>query len=141
MRGPAVGARRRSPTVHRGRHRRSSQRRIVPEVLSRGGWSIVVATAGVNGLNFLFHVLISRLLGPSYYGALGAVLDVISVLAVPLGAVQLALTQAVISGRGQQRISLRRLTMKAAIWGAGAMVAVGGLSPLMDGFLNLKSPF
>jgi O-antigen/teichoic acid export membrane protein len=101
----------------------------------------VVATAGVNGLNFLFHVLISRLLGPSYYGALGAVLDVISVLAVPLGAVQLAVTQAVISGTGKERMSLRRLTVKAALWGAGAMIAVGVLSPLMDGFLNLKSPF
>src|SRR6185312_2197979 len=116
MRGPAVGARRRSPTVHRGRHRRSPPRRILPRVLSRGGWSLLVATAGVNGLNFLFHVLISRLLGPSYYGALGAVLDVISVLAVPLGAVQLVVTQAVISGAGKQRISLRGLTAKAAIW-------------------------
>ena len=100
----------------------------------------MVATAGVNGLNFLFHVLISRLLGPSYYGALGAVLQVISVLAVPLGAVQLAVTQAVVSGAGKERISLRRLTVKATLWGVGAMVAVLVLSPLIDGFLNLKSP-
>jgi glycosyltransferase involved in cell wall biosynthesis/O-antigen/teichoic acid export membrane protein len=125
----------------RGRHRRSPQRRIVPGVLGRGGWSLVVATAGVNGLNFLFHVLTSRLLGPSYYGALGAVLNVISVVAVPLGAVQLAVTQAVISGAGKERMSLRRLTVKAALWGIGAMVAAWVLSPLMDGFLNLKSPF
>ena len=60
--------------VSEGRHRRNLRRRILPGVLSRGGWSLVVATTGVNGLNFLFHVLISRLLGPSYYGALGAVL-------------------------------------------------------------------
>ena len=100
----------------------------------------MVATAGVNGLNFLFHLLISRLLGPSHYGALGAVLNVIAVLAVPLGAVQLAVTQAVISGAGKERISLRRLTMKATLWGVGAMVAVSVLSPLIDGFLNLKSP-
>jgi glycosyltransferase involved in cell wall biosynthesis/O-antigen/teichoic acid export membrane protein len=101
----------------------------------------VVATTGVNGLNFLFHVLISRLLGPSYYGALGAVLNVISVLAVPLGAVQLAVTQAVVSGAGKEPMSLRRLTVKAALWGVGAMIAAWALSPLMDGFLNLKSPF
>ena len=101
----------------------------------------MVATAGVNGLNFLFHVLISRLLGPSYYGALGAVLNVISVLAVPLGAVQLAVTQAVISGTGKEQMSLRGLTVKATLWGAGAMVAFWLLAPLVDGFLNLKSPF
>jgi O-antigen/teichoic acid export membrane protein len=100
----------------------------------------VVATIGVSGLNFLFHVLISRLLGPSQYGALNAVLNIIAVLAVPLGAVQLAVTQAVVSGGGKERISLRRLTVKAMLWGAGAMAAVGVISPLIDGFLNLKSP-
>ena len=129
-----------SPGGHRGRHRSSQRRRILPGVLGRGGWSFVVATAGVNGLNFLFHLLISRLLGPSHYGALGAVLNVISVLAVPLGAVQLAVTQAVVSGAGKERMSLRRLTVKATLWGVGAMVAVWVLSPLIDGFLNLNSP-
>ncbi len=127
--------------VSEGRHRRNLRRRILPGVLSRGGWSLMVATTGVNGLNFLFHVLISRLLGPSHYGALGAVLNVISVLAVPLGAVQLAVTQAVVSGTGKKRMSLRRLTVKATLWGAGAMVAYWLLAPLVDGFLNLKSPF
>ncbi len=129
-----------TPGGHRGHHRRSLRRRILPWVLGRGGWSFVVATAGVNGLNFLFHLLISRLLGPSHYGALGAVLNVISVLAVPLGAVQLAVTQAVVSGAGKERISLRILTVKATLWGVGAMVALSVLSPLIDGFLNLKSP-
>jgi O-antigen/teichoic acid export membrane protein len=101
----------------------------------------VVATTGVNGLNFLFHFLISRLLGPSDYGALGAVLNVIAVLAVPLGAVQLAVTQAVVSGLGKERKSLRRLTAKAMLCGAGAIAAIWVLSPLIDDFLNLKSPF
>ena len=105
-----------------------ARRRIPSRLLSRGGWSLVVATTGVNGLNFLFHVLISRLLGPSHYGALGAVLNVISVLAVPLGAVQLAVTQAVVSGAGRERMSLRRLTVNAMLWGAGAMA--GGLGAL-----------
>ena len=123
-----------------GRHRRSLRGRIVSGLLSHGGWSLVVATTGVSGLNFIFHILISRLLGPSQYGALNAVLNLISVLAVPLGAVQLAVTQAVVSRAGKERISLRRLTVKAMLWGAGAMAAVGVVSPLIDGFLNLKSP-
>jgi glycosyltransferase involved in cell wall biosynthesis/O-antigen/teichoic acid export membrane protein len=132
----SVGSMQGSP----GRHRRSLRGRIVSGLLSHGGWSLVVATTGISGLNFLFHVLISRLLGPSQYGAFNAVLNVISVLAVPLGAVQLAVTHAVVSGAGKERISLRRLTVKAMLWGTGAMVAVGLASPLIDGFLNLKSP-
>ena len=124
----------------RGRHRGSPRLRNLPAVLSRGGWSLVVATTGVNGLNFLFHFLISRLLGPSHYGALGAVLNVIAVLAVPLGAVQLAVTQAVVSRAGKERKSLRSLTVKTMLCGAGAMAALWVLSPLIDDFLNLKSP-
>ena len=130
-----------STRYSQGRHRRSLRGRIVSGLLSHGGWSLVVATTGVNGVNFLFHVLISRLLGPSQYGAFGAVLNVIAVLAVPLGAVQLAVTQAVVSRAGKERISLRRLTVKATLWGAGAMATVAVVSPLIDGFLNLKSPF
>jgi O-antigen/teichoic acid export membrane protein len=124
----------------RGRHRRSLQGSIASGLLGSGGWSIVVATTGVNGLNFLFHVLISRLLGPSHYGALGAVLNVISVLAVPLGAVQLAVTRAVAPGQGKGGMPLRSLTVKTMLWGTGAMAAVWLLSPLIDGFLNLQSP-
>jgi O-antigen/teichoic acid export membrane protein len=122
-----------------GGHRHGLRRRMLPGVLSRGGWSMVVGATGVSGLNFVFHVLISRLLGPSSYGALGAVLNVISVLAVPLAAVQLAVTRAVVSGAAKERMSLRTLTVKAMLWGTAAMVAFWTLSPLMEGFLNLES--
>ena len=67
---------------HRSRHRRSRRRRFPSELLRQGGWSLVVATTGVSGLNFVFHVLISRLLGPPQYGAFSAVLNIIAVLAV-----------------------------------------------------------
>jgi glycosyltransferase involved in cell wall biosynthesis/O-antigen/teichoic acid export membrane protein len=124
---------------NRSRHRR--RRRIPSQLLSHGGLSLVVATTGVSGLNFVFHVLISRLLGPPQYGAFTAVLNIISVLAVPLGAVQLAVTQASVSGGGGERVSLRSLTIKAACWGVGAMAVTEALAPLTDSFLGLTSPF
>lgn len=116
----------------------SLRRRLGSGLLSGGGWSFVVATAGVNGFNFLFHVVISRLLGPFHYGALGALLNFIAVLAVPLGAVQLAVTQAVVVRDGQPR-SLRRLTLRASICGLGAMVFFWLASPIIGRFLNLGS--
>ena len=128
------------PVRRRGRHRHDQRRRILPVALSRGGWSLLVATIGIGGFNLIFNLLISRLLGPSRYGALGAVLQALTVLAVPIGALQLAVTKAVASGTGTRRRSLRSLTAKVSLWGFGAMVAVLVLSPLMDSFLNLKSP-
>jgi O-antigen/teichoic acid export membrane protein len=131
--------------AHRSRHRRSHRRsrrwQIPSGLLSHGGWSLVVATTGVSGLNFLFHILISRLLGPPQYGAFTAVLNIISVLAVPLGAVQLAVTQSVNAGSSRGQVSLRSLTIKATLWGIGAMVVSEALSPLTNSFLSLNSPF
>ena len=130
--------------AHRSRHRRRRRWQIPSGLLSHGGWSLVVATTGVSGLNFLFHVLISRLLGPPQYGAFTAVLNIISVLAVPLGAVQLAVTQSVVSGAGRGRVSLRSLTMKATLWGVGAMVVSEALvtadEQLPEPELTLREP-
>lgn len=126
----------------RGRHRRGLLDRIPSGLLKGGAWSLLVASVGVSGLNFAFHAMISRLLGPASFGALGAVLSVITVLAVPLGAVQIAVTQAVASrASGSDRPALRRLTVRAAYWGAGAMAAFWALSPVIDGYLRLTSPF
>ena len=125
-----------------GRHRQGLIERIPSGMLQGGGWSLLVAGVGVSGLNFVFHAMVSRLLGPASFGALGAVLNVITVLAVPLGAVQVAVTQAVAPRAGREdRPSLRRLTVQAALWGAGAMVAFWALTPVLDEFLRLTSLF
>ena len=130
----------RPPGGHRGKHRRSLLQRLLSGLLGSGGWSLMVATLGVNGFNFVFHALISRMLGPSHFGAFGAVLNIITVLSVPLGAVQVAVTQAVAARADGGRISLRGLTIRAILWGIGAMAALWVLSPAIDGFLNLRSP-
>ena len=54
------------------------------ELTKGGGLSFLLATGTVGLSNFIFHVVISRLLGPDRYGALGALLNVVLVLAVPL---------------------------------------------------------
>jgi O-antigen/teichoic acid export membrane protein/glycosyltransferase involved in cell wall biosynthesis len=103
--------------------------------------SFLVASAGVNVSNFLFHIVISRLLGPAHYGAVGAILSILSLLAVPVGAAQLAVTQAVIGHiNNGQSFSLSRLIWRAFLVGFFAMLAFAALTPTIDGFLHLSSP-
>src|SRR4051812_38730553 len=64
-----------------------------------GGFLLFGAMTAVDVSNFLFHVLISRILGPSSYGALGALLGLLLVLQVPIGAMQVAITQEVAARR------------------------------------------
>src|SRR5215211_5917179 len=60
---------------------------------SRETLLLLVAIGLLNGSNYLFHVVVSRMLGPSSYGALAALLVVVMVLSVPFGVVQTVVAQ------------------------------------------------
>lgn len=110
-------------------------------VFARGAMSYLVAFAAVSVLSFVFHVIVSRLLGPDHYGVMGALLGIISLLTVPLGAVQIAVTRAVVDEeeRGEP-FSVVRVTWRSFAAGAVAMVVLAAGAPLIDGFLHISSP-
>jgi len=115
--------------------------RLTTGIFGRGAVSFLVATAGVNISNFLFHIVVSRLLGPAHYGAVGSILSILSLMAVPVGAAQLAVTQAVIGHTSNdQSFSLSRLIWRAFLVGFIAMLAFAVLTPTIDRFLHLSSP-
>lgn len=115
--------------------------RLTSGVFGRGAISFLFATAGVNASNFLFHVLVSRLLGPSQYGIAGALLNVISLVAVPLGALQLYITHHVATHGGQFHDDRLRRTLRATLTAAGiATFVVAALSPIFDNYLHTSSP-
>lgn len=121
--------------------RTSTWARLRSGLLGRGAMSLLVATAGVNASNFLFHVVVSRLLGPSNYGIIGAILSIISLLAIPLGAAQLAITQAVVDDVARHReFHLSRVLRSSVMWGVIGFALFAALVPLIDGFLHTESP-
>jgi len=116
--------------------------RLTAGIFGRGAVSFLVATAGVNISNFVFHIFVSRLLGPAHYSVVGALLSILSLLAVPVGAAQLAVTQAVMGhGSNELPFSLGKVTRRAFIGGAIAMVVSWGATPVLDGFLHIGSPW
>src|SRR3954451_19695565 len=68
-------------------------------VMSGGGLYLLVALMVANASRFLFHVAVSRYLVPASYGALGALLGIMLVLAVPATALQVAITKQVAARR------------------------------------------
>ncbi len=119
---------------------RGSGRRLVSGLLGRGAWSYVLAMAAISGFNFVFHVVMSRLLGPGHYGALGALLNLITIMAVPLGAIQLAVTQGVVAHLKSGGASLRTLAVKSITAGLVATAVFWAVTPLLDSFLRLDTP-
>lgn len=110
-------------------------------IFGRGALSFLVAFAGISISSFLFHLVVSRLLGPSHYGTMGALLGIISLLTVPIGAVQIAVTQAVIDEQTKgERFSMTRVTRRATVSGLVATLIVIAVTPIIDSFLHIHSP-
>jgi glycosyltransferase involved in cell wall biosynthesis/O-antigen/teichoic acid export membrane protein len=117
-------------------------KRLTVGIFGRGAVSFLVAIAGVSVSNFVFHIFVSRLLGPAHYGVVGALLSILSLLAVPVGAAQLAVTQAVI-GHDTTGLpfSLRKVTLRAFAGGLIAAAFLACIIPVLDSFLHIKSPW
>ena len=97
----------------------------------------------LNASNYAFHVVVSRLLGPSAYGALAALLAVILVLSVPFTVLQTALANQTAAlranGREHEVAGLAADALKTVLpfaWAAGAVVLVVG-TPLLSVFLHI----
>ena len=107
-----------------------------------GGVAFFAATAAVNLSNFVFHVAVSRLLGPANYSALGSLLNVLVIISVPLGALKAAVTQAEARSRGTGGgVAVKSLVIRAALWSLVATALLIGLSPEVKSFLHFSSPW
>ncbi|MDP9223664.1 MAG: glycosyltransferase [Actinomycetota bacterium] len=111
--------------------------------VAKDSWVLFLALSVVNASNYLFHVIISRLLGPSAYGALGSVLAILLVVSVPLGAVQATMAKRLAEMRGdhEERITAAWINIVRSM--AKPIVLIAALlalaSPLLKAFLHLNS--
>ncbi len=122
-----------------------------------GGLELFVATVVAGLANFGFQMLMSRLLGRGTYGALGSLLGLVTMVAVMVGALQVAVTQAVAEhasgeaasdddvspaspARGAVGLALLRPLGKVAAFAGVGVLGVSAASPFLEGFLHLTSP-
>jgi len=109
-----------------------------------GGLAFFLASSFANGSNFVFHMVMSRLLGPATYGALGSLLGLITVVTFAVGALQAAVTQAVAIRVGRTplanvSLALRRHSLRVLTVAIGAFALTVALSPALEGYLHLGS--
>ena len=113
-------------------------------LLGGGGLAFFVASCISNGSNFLFHVVMSRILGPTTYGALGSLLGIITVVTFAVGALQAAVTQGVAerTGKGARGpLALRRHISQAGLAAGASFCVITALSPTIEHYLHLASLF
>jgi hypothetical protein len=107
---------------------------------ARGSGVLLVAMLAANLGNLAFHGIASHRLGAEGYGALGALLAILFALAVPAGAVQVALTGEVGRRRLQGIASdPSRLELRLAAIGLAVAIGVVIASPFVKRLLHLES--
>lgn len=123
----------------------SSRSQAFAAIVGGGGLAFFLASSFSNGSNFIFHVVMSRLLGPANYGALGSLLGLITVVTFAIAALQAAVTQAVAGRVSEQRVAMAPLAlrkhMSRMLLAAGAVFClIAALSPTIEDYLHLVSP-
>lgn len=112
--------------------------------LGRHGLVLFGALTLANLSNYLFHVVISRMLGPRDYGALGALLSAFILISVPAGALQVVVAKRVAMhrARGEDELSgrlVRTMLVRFLVAGAVLGLIVAAASPIISEFLHLET--
>ncbi|WP_305786002.1 polysaccharide biosynthesis protein [Symbioplanes lichenis] len=107
-------------------------------LLAVGAAPIAVAVAAQSVGNLLFHAVVGRTLDPGTYGALGAVLAAMTMLGVPLGALQTA-ASALVAEHGPSRDTTRRTLRSVGLWSLIPAGIVLACAPLLRDYFHLSS--
>ena len=99
-----------------------------------------------NFSNYLFHLLMGRMLGPIDYGALAALIGVAYLLSIPIATIRLVVTKFVSELRGQGKLLVvdyfyQWTIKKALVFGSLILLIFLIISPLTTSFLHLQSNF
>jgi O-antigen/teichoic acid export membrane protein len=109
--------------------------------LSRGGLVLAPAVGLANGIQYGYNVLMAALLGPSAFGALGALLALVLIGSVPGLALQTVVARhaALLRADGDPGALWRATLRLSARWSAVLVAATALASPALRGYLHLGS--
>ncbi|MDR7539601.1 MAG: hypothetical protein QN152_08760 [Armatimonadota bacterium] len=87
--------------------------------LAREGMALAMGMAGMNGANWVYHMVMSRTLAPAGYGGLSALLGALFILTVPVTAIQMGVSASVArGGRSATTSSSHPGTISSSVAGA-----------------------
>lgn len=113
--------------------------RVTPSRLLRvAAPALVVAVAAQSAGNLVFHAVVGRVLSADAYGALGAVLAALTMLGVPLGALQAA-ASALAADQVLTRQTIIRILRTVTCWSLLPAAAVLVAAPGLQGYFRLGS--
>lgn len=113
---------------------------LIKHPLFSGSAIMVLGSNSVNGLNYLYHLLIGRLLGPASYGELASLLSLIGLLGIIPGAINLVIIKYISAAKTEEGLSnlvswLRSKLFKTSLVFCILVIIV---SPAIASFLHIN---
>lgn len=116
-------------------------KKILNHPLFSGSVIMVGGNLAANGVNYLYHILMGRTLGPVNYGVLASIFSILYLISVIPTSASIAIVKFISSAKSSEEVSLiyfsvRKITQKLSWILALSFLAV---SPLISKFLNINS--
>lgn len=93
----------------------------------------------VNGINYLYHMVMGRVLGPVDYGVLAALYSLLYIVGIIPASTSIAVVKFISSVKEQQEVGLIYQTLKKATFYLGGVITllIFLFSPLISNFLHI----
>jgi len=114
--------------------------------LISGSFVMMIGSLTAGFGNYLYHLLMGRMLGPVDYGILASLISLLYLLSIPMGTLNLVIVKFVSKLKGQKKLGevvvlFKIITQKALLYGLVALLLFLISTPFFASFLHLDSTF
>jgi len=118
--------------------------RLAKNSFIRNSFVLFAGTMIVNVLNYVFHLVVGRMVEPAAYGEIESLISLLAIISVPAATLTLIATKYAANMKAGQdtrgvRILSRYLNRKLFFYGLPLLVLAFCLTPLVKRFLNIGS--
>lgn len=120
---------------------RKHLKQFIQHPLFSGSALMVIGSNSVNALNYLYHLVVGRMLGPSIYGELAALISVIGLLSIVPGAFGIVITKYISGAKSEAEVINLASWLKASVFRSSVIlfVLILAMSPFATNFLHIDS--
>lgn len=113
---------------------------IVTNPLFSGSAIMVIGSNGVSFINYLYHLVMGRMLGPSGYGELAAIISLIGLLGIIPGSLNLVVIKHISAAKNEEEIKALISWLKKKIFLVALVFSflVLLISPVISSFLHIN---
>ncbi len=108
-----------------------------------GSMVMIVGSNATNVINYLYHLIMGRLLGPASYGELATLISILGLASMIPFSLGLVIVKFVSSAKNEKETSnlIYFLNKKFFLLGLGMFLLIFLISFSLSSFLNIKNPF